>query len=291
MTRRCAYLTMDEEPDWSNDADLLVVPMRTLDWQTEAVRWRAEGTDWNRFDAVYIGAAWDYPQDPQRFIRLLETIDQSSALLVNDIALVRWTMAKTYLRDLERRGVPIVPTLWGDEISSAMLRDTFDAFAVDSVIVKPVISTNATDTFLLSRESLENAAERLVRAFNSRAFMVQPFIDNIRSEGEYSLFYFNRRLSHAVRKVPQSGDFRVQEDFGATIVPAQPEPDLKRAGDAAMCLVEPMPAYARVDFVRGPDGQFLLMELELIEPSLYLAMEESAPQRFADALDEYVRQS
>ena len=109
------------------------------------------------------------------------------------------------------------------------------------------------------------------------------------SEGEYSLFYFNRRFSHAIRKTPKPGDFRVQEEFGADIVLVDPEPALLAAGEQVMQLVEPLPAYARVDFVEGPDGRFLLMELELIEPSMYLRMHQEAPRRFAEAFDEYVR--
>ena len=117
---------------------------------------------------------------------------------------------------------------------------------------------------------------------------MQPFIYNIQSEGEYSLFYFNRIFSHAIKKIPKLDDFRVQEEFGAEIIPVEPELALREAGDRLMKVVDPMPVYGRADFVRGPDGRFLVMELELIEPSLYLRTNKEAPQRFADAFDEYV---
>ena len=130
----------------------------------------------------------------------------------------------------------------------------------------------------------------LVRVFADRPFVVQTFIENIQTEGEFSLFYFNREFSHATLKVPKSGDFRVQEEHGSRVLSITPEPALLDTGNKVLALVEPMPAYARADFVRGPDGRFLIMELELVEPSMYLRMDPAAPGRFATAFDRYVRE-
>jgi hypothetical protein len=129
----------------------------------------------------------------------------------------------------------------------------------------------------------------LALTFGRRPFLVQPFVAAIRDEGEYSLFYLGGDLSHAIRKVPKSGDFRVQEERGADIRAAVPEDSLRDAGSRVMALVTPEAAYGRADFVRGSDGRWLLMELELIEPSLYLRMHPDAPARFARAIDSYVR--
>jgi glutathione synthase/RimK-type ligase-like ATP-grasp enzyme len=162
----------------------------------------------------------------------------------------------------------------------------FDRLQTARLIVKPVVSTNATDTFLLESGSYDESA--LLRTFGKRAFVAQPFIENICSEGEYSLVYFSGTYSHAIRKVPKDRDFRVQEEHGADIRTAEPEPALIDCADRVLRLVEPLPVYARGDFVRGPDGHFLLMELELIEPSMYLRMHADAPRRFAEAFDRYV---
>ncbi|MBT8075823.1 MAG: hypothetical protein KJN61_05090, partial [Gammaproteobacteria bacterium] len=132
---------------------------------------------------------------------------------------------------------------------------------------------------------------KLEAVFAERAFMVQPFIENIRSEGEFSLFYIDGELSHAIQKIPKSGDFRVQEEHGASIVRVKPGENLRAVADAVLRLVEPAPVYARVDFVRATGDQFLLMELELIEPSMYLRMDESAARRFASALNGYIAQT
>jgi len=280
---------MDDVDGWAIDADLSFAPLQALGWDAEWLPWRTPAADWDSFHAVYIAAPWDYPQDPAGFMRVLEAIDRSTAVLLNDLSLVRWTMAKTYLRDIEVRGGDIVPSSWYEGFTADMPDAFFAAAKADRVIVKPVVSTNATDTFLLSATTDAGTASVLRDTFRERAFVVQPFIENIQSEGEYSLFFFGNRYSHGILKTPKPEDFRVQEEHGSAIVPVEPEAALLHTAARILTLVSPAPVYARCDFVRGPDGRFLLMELELIEPSMYLRMHADAPRRFAAALDHYVR--
>lgn len=300
--RRCAFLTMDSTEGWSIDADLGIAPLEARNWTVDWVPWRTPDVAWDRYDAVYIGVPWDYPQDVDGFLRVLERIDRSRAVLINDLSLVRWSLAKTYLRDLERRGADIVPSLWYERMPRGELASWFERLETRRLIVKPVVSTNATDTFLLTEDAADASMgdhgrttqdarageELLLQTFRDRAFVVQPFIDNIRTEGEYSLFYFGDEFSHAIRKLPKRGDFRVQEEHGADVRAIEPEPAMIASADRVLRLVEPKPVYARIDFVRGADGRFLLMELELIEPSMYLRMDPAAPERFAAAIDRYV---
>jgi hypothetical protein len=288
MTKRCAFLTMDDTEGWSIDADLAIPPLQALGWHIDTVAWRGAGLDWKAYDAVYIGTPWDYPEDVAHFIRVLENIDRSGAVLVNAFELVRWGIPKTYLRDLEARGADIVPSLWFDCLLPEQLSSVFQTLCSDRLVIKPVVSTNATDTFLVDRHNAADKAELLLATFRDRAFVVQPFIDNIRTEGEYSLFYFGGTLSHTIQKIPKARDFRVQEEHGACIKAVVPDASLVACADRILGLVEPRPVYARCDLVRGPDGRLLLMELELIEPSMYLRMHPEAPQRFAVAFDRYV---
>lgn len=284
--RHCAFLTMDSTEGWSIDADLGIAPLEARNWTVDWIPWRTPDVPWDRYDAVYIGVPWDYPQDVRGFLSVLERIDRSRAVLVNDLALVRWSLAKTYLRDLEQRGADIVPSLWYERMPRGELATWFERLDAQRLIVKPVVSTNATDTFLLAEDTAD--ASMLLRTFRDRALVVQPFIATIQSEGEYSLFYFGNEFSHAICKLPKHEDFRVQEEHGADIRVAEPEPALIESADRVLRLVDPMPVYARIDFVRGGDGRFLLMELELIEPSMYLRMHPAAPERFAAAFDRYV---
>ncbi|MGH8221609.1 MAG: ATP-grasp domain-containing protein [Woeseiaceae bacterium] len=288
-TLRCAFLGMDDPTGWSIDADLAFAPLEELGWHAKWLPWRRAGVSWDDYDAVYIAAPWDYPEDPQAFLRVLEAVDRSRAVLVNDLVLVRWSLAKTYLRDLESRGAAIVPSTWFDRLDDTALDALLRRYARRALIIKPVVSTNATDTFLLEPPVAAGLRHRLLAAFASRACVVQPFIDNIRKEGEYSLFYFGRTYSHAIRKLPRAGDFRVQEEHGAAILPVEADADMRTAGDRILRLVDPEPVYCRCDFVRDGDGRCLLMELELIEPSMYLRMHPQAPRRFAEAFDARVR--
>ena len=113
-------------------------------------------------------------------------------------------------------------------------------------------------------------------------------MENVQVEGEYSLFFFSNKFSHAILKMPKDKDFRVQEEHGACIISTEPESALLDTAATALRMVEPVPVYARCDFIRGPDGRFLLMELEVIEPSLYFRMDSGAAERFAQEFDAYV---
>ena len=279
---------MQETEGWSIDADLSFAPLADLGWRCEWMPWRTPGVDWDSWDAVYIAATWDYPEDPSAFLKVLESVDRSSAILVNDLELVRWNIPKTYLRDLERRGAAIVPSRWYRRMDDCDLGAEFDACGAEKIVVKPVVGANAQDTFLLQAPVATATKALLAETFADRPFIVQPFVGNIRTDGEYSLFYIGGAYSHAIRKVPKSNDFRVQEEHGADIRPSTPGPVLRETADRVVALIEPAPLYARCDFVRDSEGSFRVMELELVEPSLYLRMDADAPARFATAFDRHV---
>ena len=187
MTRKCAYLTMESTEGWSIDADLGFPPLEALGWSVDAVPWRSATPDWDRYDAVYIGVPWDYPEDPHRFLTLLATIEASRAILVNPLALVHWSLAKTYLRDLEQRGADIVPSLWYESLQSGLLQQAFVTHGSEKIIVKPVVSTNATHTYLLTRTRAQELGGELQATFGNRPFVVQPFIGKASSRCSTSI--------------------------------------------------------------------------------------------------------
>ena len=287
--RRCAYLTMRDPGDFVTDYDLSFNAMADLGWQVDTVDWRDTSITWDDYDAVYICTPWDYPQHTARFIEVLETIDRSSARLVNDLSLVRWSLAKTYLRDLEARGAAIVPSLWFDDIDATDFAGWFTALGTETLVIKPTVGANALDTYVVTNPISAEIQSHLLDAFAGRPFFVQPFVANIQSEGEFSLFFFGGEFSHAILKLPKAGDFRVQEEHGADILPVAPPRALIDAAEQVLALVEPPPVYVRADFVRGDNDQFWLMELELIEPSLYLRTDADAAARFAVAFDAHLR--
>ena len=287
--RRCAFLTLSDPADYVIDDDLARRPLAALGWHVEAVPWDREGVRWAGFDAVVIRSPWDYQDRPDAFLAVLEEIERSGAPLFNGLDLVRWNLRKTYLRELEAKGVPIVPTVWRDRLRPGDLAAVHAEVGTDEVVVKPVVSANADGAFWLGRAGEEGLAARCEATFADRALMAQPFVPAVVEEGEFSLFYFDGAHSHTILKTPKPRDFRVQEEHGGLIQAVHAEPALLAAGAAAMRAIGEAPLYARADLVRSPAGPFWLMELELIEPALYFRMHADAPGRFAAALDARAR--
>lgn len=283
--KNIAYLTMADAGDFVTDYHLSIAPMAALGWQVEPVNWRSR-MDWNQYQAVYICTPWDYPDHQAQFLDVLESIDASDALLINDLQLVHWTLQKTYLRDVEQRGSEIVPSTWYDGFASVDAAEFFSEHQTNRVVIKPTVGANARDTYVLTDPVDDDRLQMLRQTYADRAFLVQPFIETIQAEGEYSLFFFIGQYSHAIQKIPKPGDFRVQEEHGADIKPVQPTRSLLDTATALFSMIEPRPTYGRGDWVRDATGRYLLMELELIEPSLYLRTDSGAATRFARALDE-----
>lgn len=287
MQKKAALLSMDSLENFFTYDKLLIEPMKQHGWLAEEVSWRNENVNWNDYDAVIVRSTWDYQHDPDRFFNVLKKINYSTHL-ENDLELMKWNMNKRYLFDLEKKGVKIVETLWENNFDPQNALGYFEQLQTDEIIIKPNISASADNTFRLNRDSLILLSHQLEDIFKEREFMVQPFIKNIISEGEYSLFFFNGKLSHSVRKIPKEHDFRVQEEHGGDIQPIIAPEKVIEAAENVIQKLSTIPLYLRVDLVRTYNDQFALMELELIEPSLYLNKDAKAPLRFVKAFLEKI---
>ena len=283
MGRRCAYLTMDDISGFVSDAELSFAPMAELGWDVEMVPWQRH-VDWNAYELVYICTPWDYQNDVAGCLGVLATIENSSARLVNSLDLVRWSLQKTYLRELEMRGADIVPSQFFECFDADKVAACCDAYGTGTIVVKPVVGANSDNIFVLARPLPDDVIDGLSRVFADRPFFVQPFVDSVRSEGEYSLFFFGGEYSHAILKKPKPGDFRTQEEHGADILSVEAPVALVETARRVLGVVNPEPVYVRADFVRGAGERFLLMELELIEPALYFRTDTESARRFARAL-------
>jgi len=288
MTRHCAFLTLDERGDFVIDDEHAIEPLARLGWRVATLSWRQAEIPWSDFDAVVIRSTWDYWNDVPAFLDTLARIHRQ-APLANPLDLVHWNLAKTYLRDLEGKGVGIVPTLWLDDLLPTALAGHAERLGGDELVVKPVVGANGEDAFRLTPGDDPERLQAIAGRFRGRPCMLQPFLHAVREEGEYSLFFFSGEYSHAILKVPAAEEFRSQEERGAEIHPVQPQADLLARGRQALAAVTPPPLYARVDLVRNAAGEFEVMELELIEPSLYLRTDPGAPERFARAVDAWFR--
>lgn len=288
--RSCAFLSMNNLDAFECYDHLLFQPLKQVGWTVEEVSWRKEKVNWNQYDAVVIRSPWDYQEDAEAFLQVLKEIESSSALLENSLELVEWNVNKTYLRDLEAKGVEIVPTLWADHFNSDHLQNSFGALQSDEVVIKPTISAGADDTFRLNLADEPWNSHHLSETFHHRPYMIQPFMPHIVEEGEFSLFFFGEKYSHSILKTPQVEDFRVQEEHGGILSKITPPEYLLTSARTLLDLIEPRPLYTRADFVRTSQNTFALMELELVEPSLYFNMDPDSPQRFARVFNEWMKE-
>ncbi|HEY4648437.1 MAG TPA: hypothetical protein VIG95_04985 [Gemmatimonadales bacterium] len=247
------------------------------------VAWNAS-RDWTRFDAVVIRATWDYYKQPDDFRAWLQRLERERVSVWNPTGLAAWNMRKNYLRDLERAGVAVVPTAWVSQSGApGSLAELVRARGWQDIVVKPAVSANADRTWR-TRGKITEQDERDFAALTAAGdVMVQPLIESLVREGEWSFMFLGGEFSHAVLKRPASGDFRVQSIHGGTVSRANPP-----AGwvNQARAVLEPITEpwlYARVDGCTI-DGRFVLMELEMLEPDLFFNLAPEAAVRFAEEL-------
>lgn len=227
----------------------------------QQVVWSDHRVDWRAFDFVVIRSCWDYHLRPAEFLWWLGGL---AVPVVNVPSLIRWNLNKRYLLALEQRGITIAATVWLEVGEKCEI-------GARKVVVKPLISASAYQTQVMSEGVAQGPA------------MVQEFVEEVATDGEWSLMYFGAEFSHAVLKKPAAGDFRVQQEYGGTAVAMAPPEEALRFGAHVIAAAPSTPALARVDMVltaRGP----LLMELELIEPELFLPADGVAAALAAQAI-------
>ena len=289
MTRQVAFLTMENPEGFFTYDHLAVGPLRRRGWSVTNIPWDRPDVTWRAYDAAVIRSPWDYQQRPGTFMEVLETIERSSTRLWNSLEVVRWNIHKSYLRDLQQRNVHIVPTRWLSSLTAAELAGSYDTLQAEELVVKPMVGANADDTFRLTDGGDPAVHDKVVACFANRECLVQPYLTSITDVGEYSFFYFDGKYSHAIVKLPATGDFRVQEEHGGLIRAVEPAGDLCESADHALQALPFPTLYARIDLVYLTDGSAAVMEVELIEPSLYFGFDEESPERFAHAFDRCMR--
>ena len=234
-----------------------------------------------RLDALVLRSTWDYHLRLLEFLGWVDAGEAARVPLFNRPSTIRWNVDKRYLHEVEARGVPIVPTRHAARGSQVELAALLHDAGWTEAVVKPSVSGGAFETWRAGASDADRA--RFARQLEAMDCLVQPFVPELISEGEWSLLFFRGRYSHAVLKRPGRGDFRVQEEFGGLVAPAKPAPATVDAATRALEASGQETLYARVDGVRR-DGRLEVMELELVEPSLFLESIPGAAERFADAV-------
>lgn len=256
---------------------------------TRVVCWD-DDVAWDRFDAVVMRSTWDYPERLREFLAWIDRVDATSTLL-NPLPIVRWGIDKRYLLALAADGVPVVPTY------IAGPSDPIELPMAPEVVIKPSISAGSRDTARLDVD--DTRVMRLADAIRSsgRDVMIQPYLSAVDTVGEHALVWFGGEFSHAFRKgpllhvgTPPTEDlFAAEEITPAAATPAQVAV-AAAALDSAARHTGIRPLYARVDLVPGPDGSPVVLELELIEPSVYHFTDPTSADRFATTILEHLTQ-
>ena len=283
---RIALATSEKFVSLTDDDRLLIEPLRSRGFAAEPAVWSDPDVTWSGCDAVLLRSCWDYHLRLADFLAWIGGLEKAGVRLWNPPEMVRWNANKIYLRDLESRGIPIVPTFWPEERVS--LPQQLRSLGWDRAVIKPRVSATAHRTMLVSADHAADAQSLADELLAGPGVMVQQFMDGIRTNGEWSLIFFSGEFSHAVIKIPRAGDFRAQHDFGGSEETAEAPREIQEAAARAVAALDPAPLYARVDGVES-GGRFLLMELELIEPALFLGFTRDAAHRFAESVAHHLR--
>ncbi len=280
---RVALVTSDALPLLHEDDRMLVPALAELGIAGQPAVWSDAGVDWAAFDALVIRSPWDYFLRIAEFRAWLDARRASGPRFCNAIEIIAWNFDKQYLVELAAAGIRVIPTIVVSQ------RDRPDIAALargrgwNEIVIKPTIAGGGHGTRRFRLDGAEHHRDAIARTLVDCGLLVQPFLPEIMSEGELSLMFFDGAFSHAVRKRPAHGDYRVQGQFGGTVEPVDARAEWVDAARACIAAAPALPTYARVDGV-VVDGHFLLMELEVFEPLMFLAHHPLAAERFARAI-------
>jgi glutathione synthase/RimK-type ligase-like ATP-grasp enzyme len=284
--RRVALATCREFADLDDDDRLVIGELAARGIEAHPLVWDDASVDWAGFDLTVVRSTWDYVDRREEYLAWAQSVPR----LANPADVLRWNTDKTYLRHLSAAGAPVVPTSWfspGDPV----------ALANDGVVViKPSVGAGSRDAgrFDLADADDRDVAGKHVRQLLDRGqtVMVQPYLDAVDTHGETALLYFNGEFSHAIRKAALLADSDTEVDGlfrEETIAARQPSVAERAAAQSVLAAAATQVGwpllYARVDLLPGPDGVPVLLELELSEPSVFLAHDVGAASRFAAAID------
>lgn len=281
------FATSDEHAALTADDRLAADALRGLGLRVEPLVWSRPDAVPGDGAAVVIRSCWDYHLREREFRGWIASLEARGVPVLNAPALVRWNLHKGYLREMEARGIPVVPTAWVRADDPRPLGAHLDAAGWEEAVVKPAVSLSAHETWRVRRDEAAAHEPRFRRLRAAGDVLVQRFLPEVVSGGEWSLVFFGGEFSHAVRKRPRPGDFRVQVEHGGSSAPEAPTPELVDAAGAALRAAPGVADYARVDGVVA-GGEFLLMELECIDPVLFFAAHPPAAARFARRIEERV---
>lgn len=267
---RVGLVTYQKEPELTSDDRPLVSELAAVGSTGIPVRWDDRDVDWASFSALIVRSCWDYHIRHDEFVLWLESVERAGVPVFNPVPLIRWNMDKRYLRELQASGIAIPDTLWVER-GGLSLPALMHAAGWSDAIVKPAISASATDTWRVRAGEAEARQNEFAELSARTTVLIQRFVPEIATAGEWSLVFIDGALSHSAIKRPRTGDFRVQKEHGGSVTAAEPPAAVVAASHAVVDALPVPPLFARIDGVETDTG-YLLMEAECIEPDLFFRL-------------------
>ncbi|MBC8201361.1 MAG: hypothetical protein H8E86_04875 [Planctomycetes bacterium] len=275
-----ALVSCEKLPGWEIDDQPLIDALQAKGATVHRPAWTSS-VDWNQFNLSIIRTTWDYHARINAFISWSKTVPR----LYNNATTVAWNTHKSYLRELEQHGVAIAPTTWIGTNKTIDVQQELNHFGSTSGFIKPQVGACASDTLRFSRDEIGEAQQFLLDNAH-QDMMLQPYLKSVETEGELTAIYIDGKFTHGVQKIPVRGDYRVQDDFGATDIPYEFTANELQTMEETLLSVpkHEQLLYARFDYLRNDEGTLLLNELELVEPSLFFRHCEKSAVCLADAI-------
>lgn len=247
------------------------------------IAWDDQDVDFGKYHTAIIRSCWDYDKKVSTFLNKVKEIDKQ-CLLLNPFSLVKENSDKRYLEKLKAKGVPIVPTLFMEKIEE--LKNTFQS---EYIIVKPTISASGRDTHRFHKEDLSAIEECCKELLLHKKVMIQPYISSVEKRGERSTVVIDGIPTFTMQKTPKEGGYLVHTHWGGTYVPAEPTKEDIDFLEKVIEALDQKPLYMRVDYVYDENDQQILLELEMIEPNLYLSQNEKGLNLLAEKLSKLIQ--
>lgn len=270
--------TCQRLPEPDVDQDRLLSALAESGVTATMAAWDDPAEDWRRFELVVIRSTWNYIQYLEAFLAWADRAARATRLY-NPASVVRWNCHKSYLRDLEREGTPVLPTVWLERGAACSLAAIMAEHGWDQVVIKPQVGTGSFKTERFDRSELAKGEAFLAALVQQRQVMVQPYLRSVEGYGERSLIWIDGELTHAIRKSPRLGDAPEQVSEAMPIAD-----DERRLAEGLMATRGQGLLYGRVDLARDDGGTCRVMELELVEPSLFLRQGPVALDRLVQGI-------
>ena len=275
-----ALVSCNNLPGWEADDLPLIRSLESKGATVSRPSW-TEDIDWNQFDISVIRTTWDYHSCIGDFLHWTQRVPR----LYNNARIVKWNVHKSYLRELEGDGVKIAPTVWLPKESTSDVVQIMNELGTTNGFIKPQVGACASDTFRFTASQFDEA-QIFLNKQQHQDMMVQPYIKSVETEGELTSVFIDGAFTHGVQKIPVEGDYRVQDDFGASDHSYTFSNGEIEEMHRILTVVPEQESllYARFDYLRDSDGTLLLNELELVEPSLFFRHCENSAILFAEAI-------